>query len=164
MIPIALNQEQTFSMDIYGYDEEDNALDLDGGALVYEDQRFEGEINIDDTTGKKFLSFTGVRYGKDYTLELDDTTYEIISGGVTNLQILQRIILVNLYILEKNKDVDDFLLVFNIVYEYGKEKEKMEEKSLKIREKGITLNCVSNYDCTKLLPQWSKVRVCNVNK
>ena len=81
---IALNQEQTFSMDIYGYDEEDNALDLNGGALVYEDQRIEGEINIDDTTGKKFLSFTGVRYGKDYTLELDDTTYEIISGGVTN--------------------------------------------------------------------------------
>lgn len=71
-------------MDIYGYDEEDNALDLNGGALVYEDQRIEGEINIDDTTGKKFLSFTGVRYGKDYTLELDDTTYEIISGGVTN--------------------------------------------------------------------------------
>ena len=46
--------------------------------------------------------------------------------------------MVNLYILEKNKDIDDFLLVFNIVYEYGKE-EKMKEKSLGIREKGITL-------------------------
>ena len=25
-------------------------------------------------------------------------------------------------------------------------------------------NCFSDYDSTKLLPQWSKVRVCNVNK
>lgn len=37
--------------------------------------------------------------------------------------------MVNLYILEKNKDVDDFLLVFNIVYEYGKEKEKWKEST-----------------------------------
>ena len=25
-------------------------------------------------------------------------------------------------------------------------------------------NCVGDYNSTKLLPQWSKVRVCNVNK
>ena len=37
---------------------------------------------------------------------------------------------------------------------------KMEQRELRKLNKGITLIALG----TKLLPQWSKVRVCNVNK
>ena len=47
---------------------------------------------------------------------------------------------------------------------------KLSVKRIKTKKKTLNdnkrnyFNCVSNYNSTKLLPQWSKVRVCNVNK
>ena len=41
---------------------------------------------------------------------------------------------------------------------------KMKEKEIKKLNSRNYFNCTSNYNRTKLLPQWSKVRVCNVNK
>ena len=41
---------------------------------------------------------------------------------------------------------------------------KMEEKETKKLNRRNYFNSISYYNSTKLLPQWSKVRVCNVNK
>ena len=52
----------------------------------------------------------------------------------------------------------------NKTNEKGEKTMMLNIKKEKINNNRNNFNCFSNYDCTKLLPQWSKVRVCNVNK
>lgn len=72
---LRLEKISSYTLEIYGYLDDETPISLEGGRMKSGDEVIEGKVT--EANGVKILIFTGLMYDKEYTLEVDNQGYDI---------------------------------------------------------------------------------------